>query len=105
MAKSIEELERAYEIVSEINADDETRYYISRRDMAEREHDYRMECIREEAIEQGIEQGIEKGIEQGIEKGKLAGIIETAKNMLLEKISIETISKITGLPVNKIMSI
>ncbi len=53
-------------------------------------------------IEQGIEQGIKQGIEQGIKQGEKNGIIKTAISMLKEKISIDIISKCTGLSINEL---
>ena len=49
--------------------------------------------IRREAIEEGRKEGIEKGKIEG----RLEGIIETAKKMLCDKLSIESVSKYTGL--------
>jgi predicted transposase/invertase (TIGR01784 family) len=49
-------------------------------------------------FEQGLEQGLEKGLEKGIQKGKL----ETARNLLKEKMSVKKISEITGLTVEEI---
>ena len=40
--------------------------------------------------------------EKGIKKGKIEGLLQTAKNMLDANMSIETISKLTGLSVKKI---
>ncbi|MGP1520013.1 MAG: Rpn family recombination-promoting nuclease/putative transposase [Treponema sp.] len=48
-------------------------------------------------IEKGIEQGREEGIEQGREEGSYAKAVETARECLILKMEIETISKITGL--------
>ena len=49
------------------------------------------------ARKEGIEQGIEQGIGQGIKKGQKESRLEIAKNMLKEKMSIDLISKLTGL--------
>ncbi len=40
---------------------------------------------------------IQEGIEQGLEQGSKQEKLEIAKNMLVEKINIETISKVTNL--------
>lgn len=47
----------------------------------------------------------EEGEEKGIEKGKKEGIIETARNMLKNKISKDLISKCTGLSIKEIEDI
>lgn len=57
--------------------------------------------IREESYSKGIERGIKQGIEQGTKDSKL----EIAKNMLKDNISIELISKFTGLSVEEIESL
>ena len=41
-------------------------------------------------------------MKKGIKKGKLEGILQTAKNMLEANMTIETVSKLTGLSVKKI---
>lgn len=45
---------------------------------------------------------MEKGIEKGIEIGRKESTIETAKNLKSEGISLEIISKATGLPMEEI---
>jgi predicted transposase/invertase (TIGR01784 family) len=50
------------------------------------------------AREEGVEKGVAKGIEQGIEKG----IKSTAKKLLLVGISVDQISKATGLSTEEI---
>ena len=49
----------------------------------------------------GIEKGMEKGREEGIEKGKA----ELIKMMLNQGNSVDTISKITGLPASEIQKL
>ncbi|MCW2279149.1 hypothetical protein [Heliophilum fasciatum] len=53
-------------------------------------------------MEKGIAKGIAKGIEQGIEKGIEQGIEKTAITALKEGASPSFVSKITGLPLEKI---
>ena len=45
---------------------------------------------------------IEEGEKKGITIGKKKGIIETAKNMLKDRLDINLISKYTGLPKEEI---
>ncbi|HJK86916.1 MAG TPA: Rpn family recombination-promoting nuclease/putative transposase [Candidatus Megaira endosymbiont of Nemacystus decipiens] len=47
----------------------------------------------EKGMEKGKKEGLEEGMEKGLEKGKLA----IAKNMLLQKFDLDTISAVTGL--------
>ncbi len=60
-----------------------------------------VDYAREEGMEEGLVKGMEKGIEKGIEKEK----IQIAQNCLKEGISIETISRLTGLSIEQIKSI
>jgi predicted transposase/invertase (TIGR01784 family) len=52
-----------------------------------------IESAREEGLEEGMKEGMEKGIEKGMEKG----IRQVAKSLLSQGISLESISKATGL--------
>ena len=54
------------------------------------------------ARENGLAEGMEKGMEKGIEIGRKESVIETAKNLKSEGISLEIISKATGLPTEEI---
>ena len=58
-----------------------------------------------QGISQGISQGIAQGISQGISQGEHLKAIETAKNLLAMKISVENISKATGLSLETIENI
>ena len=49
--------------------------------------------------------GLEQGIEQGIEQGSLSTKQEIAKSLLRENISIDVISKTTGLSIEEIQLI
>ena len=60
----------------------------------EQEREMRENYIRSEAEEKGMKKGKKEGI--------LEGLLQTAKNMLDADMNIETISKLTGLPVKKI---
>ena len=56
-------------------------------------------------VEEGLKKGIEKGLEQGLEQGILNGKTDDAKKMLLKEFSIEDISDITGLSIEKILEL
>ena len=55
-----------------------------------------------QGISQGISQGITQGISQGISQGEHQKAIETAKNLLAMKLSVENISKATGLSIEEV---
>ena len=56
-----------------------------------------------QGIEQGLKQGIELGIKQSIEQGKASIKFEMVKNLLKEKMSVDFIAKVTGLPISTII--
>ncbi len=60
---------------------------------------------KKEGIEIGFQKGIEKGIEQGIEQGEINKAKTIALNLKNINISIEDISKITGLSIEEIKNL
>jgi len=56
----------------------------------------------EHGMERGMERGIEKGREKGREEGREEAKIEDAKKMIMIGLDIETIHKVTDLPIEKI---
>ena len=56
----------------------------------------------EKGIEKGRQEGIEKGRQEGIEKGKKDEQIAIAREMKKENMSLELISRFTGLSVEEI---
>ena len=59
-----------------------------------------MECRQD-----GYEEGREDGISIGLERGAYQKALETAKVMYLDKVSIETISKYTNLPLDVVQEL
>jgi predicted transposase/invertase (TIGR01784 family) len=57
--------------------------------------------ITRKAFQEGEASGIEKGIFQGAEQKA----IETARNMILDKLSLEQIAKWTSLPLEKVQKL
>ena len=61
---------------------------------------------KEEGLAEGLEKGKEEGLAEGLEKGKEDGEhnakIETAKNLLSMGLSVDQISKATGLSIKDI---
>ena len=51
------------------------------------------------------EDGLEEGFADGVKHGKMDAIIEVAKSLLKENISLDVISKCTGLSLEKIEKI
>jgi predicted transposase/invertase (TIGR01784 family) len=56
-----------------------------------------MQTIAEKWKREGIKIGEERGEERGEKRGEKRGKIETARRMLIDGVSIETIIKYTGL--------
>ena len=57
---------------------------------------------RKEGREEGWQEGIKEGIKEGIAQGFTEGVMQTAKNLLDIGLSVENISKATGLSCNEI---
>ena len=66
--------------------------------LTEYDYDTDIAVQREEAYEEGLS----KGISQGISQGAKQKAIETAKNMLCDKLSVESVSKYTGLTLEEV---
>ena len=58
-----------------------------------------------DAEQRGYKEGVSDGISQGIAQGEHQAKIETAKNLLAMKLSVENISKATGLSLETIENI
>ena len=65
--------------------------------MTEYDYDTDIAVQREEAYEDGLSKGIKQGISQGMKQGAYQEKLETAKNFLSMGLSIEQISRGTGL--------
>jgi hypothetical protein len=73
--------------------------------LAQRLREEGMQMGIEKGMQQGMQKGMQKGIQKGIQKGMQQGKqegwqeakIETAKQMLLDKMSIKVVAKYTGL--------
>ena len=55
-----------------------------------------------EGMEKGLAEGIEKGLAEGMEKGMEKGKLQIAANSLALGFDVETVAKLTGLPVHEI---
>ena len=70
--------------------------------LTEYDYDTDIAVQREEAYEEGLSKGIAQGISQGISQGVKQKAIETAKNMLCDKLSVESVSNYTGLTLEEV---
>ena len=60
---------------------------------------------RRDGIQQGIQQGIRQGIQQGFSDGSYKKALETAKNLIGLRLSIEDIAQATGLSKEEVEAI
>ena len=104
--KENKEIGKAKKVLEEISQDEHERYltelrqkYImDKKAIADAGYDKGLKT----GIEQGIKQGIKQGVEQGIHEGAKQEKITIAKNMKKQKITNETICKVTGLSIEEI---
>lgn len=98
MAKEIDEI--FIEAIMEIEAilsNKELRYIIDKRYESMREKASKLAYAEKKGLKIGIEEGTKIGIKQGIKQGIEQGIENIAKEMLKEKMDIETVMKCTKL--------
>jgi predicted transposase/invertase (TIGR01784 family) len=94
---SITEINEAYEII--------TQYKWDKREMEIYDYILKNEMDEANALMTAENKGIRKGLEQGLEQGKKLEKIQIAKNLLLAKIDIKTISLSTDLTIEEIENI
>ena len=61
-----------------------------------------IETAREKGLAEGLEKGLERGLKKGKEEGEHDAKIETAQNLLSMGLSVNQISKATGLSIKDI---
>ena len=113
ISKGDKNMSDVYKKLDELSEDKYLSLLYDREEKREYEYKCMMEDAKEEAKEegmsQGIEQGIKQGIKQGIERGIEQGISsekeKIAKNLLSMNMSIEDISKATGLSIDEIKNL
>ena len=93
--KVIEEADEMYNVLT---GDDELKRLEEIRIKSDLEEQAALATAKQEGIEEGIKQGIEQGIEQGFEESQK----ETIRKLLDKKFSMEEISEILNMSINKI---
>ena len=113
LSLNLNELEELYEITKDerirdfmkelerVNTLPEFRQFITE----EQDKEFILNTVRHEGEKIGEARGQKIGEARGEKKGALKTKFETARNMLKEKFSIETISRLTGLSINQIKNI
>ena len=109
LSLNLNELEELYEITKDerirdfmkelekVNTLPEFRQFITE----EQDKEFILNTVRHEGEKRGEKRGEARGEKKGILKSKL----ETARNMLKDKVNINTISKYTGLTLSQIKNI
>ena len=91
------EIKKAVVVLEQLSEDEQTRALAEAREKMLRDEYARLETAEQIGEERGIEIGEERGIQIGEERGIEIGKKETAKKLLEIQMSIDDISKITGL--------
>lgn len=81
-AESSPHVEKAYERLMDISADEEKRLEYEAREKAIRDHNYLMDYNLKRGLEEGRKKGMELGIKQGIEQGVGQGMERGAKAII-----------------------
>ena len=108
LAKEDKELNRAYERLQQISADDEARIWYELRqkgilDQRTIEAEGREKALK--ALEEGRAEGLEEGRAEGLEEGRTEGLKEVAANALQKGMDIALIASITGLSEEEIKTL
>ena len=93
--KSNEQARSEYRFISGLEMD--ARYYGRKEGWQEG-----LEEGRQEGRQEGLKEGRQAGMQAGREQGFTEGVMQTAKNLLDIGLSVENISKATGLSCNEI---
>ncbi len=90
-------------MIIDFNAESYNNYvHEKKRREAEIAKEKSIEKAMKKGLKQGLQEGIEKGIEKGIEQGIEQGKIEIALELIKMSMSVQDISKVTGLSIEKI---
>ena len=102
----VKAIKEAYDKMKGIGGNKAYINYLEAREKYDRNKNSEIITAREEGLAEGLEKGKEEGLAEGVEKGKEEGEhnakIETAKNLLSMGLSVEQISKATGLSIKDI---
>ena len=98
----IEEIHEAYEKMKSIGGDKGYINYLEAREKYEINKHSEINTAKEAGIAEGLEKGKEEGKKEGLAEGERKKAIETAKNLLTIGLTIEQISKATGLIIDEV---
>lgn len=98
LASKSQDISVAYDELKRLSNDDDKRAEYEARQKAIRDYNSLIYQYKQE----GLKEGIEKGFEKGIEKGKMEEKITSAKKFLEMGLTVEQVSKGTGLTIEQI---
>jgi predicted transposase/invertase (TIGR01784 family) len=101
LAEKSPELKRAVGVLKELSADERTRMLAEEREIGRRNYLSGLEGAEQKGRQEGIQEGIQKGRQEGRQEER-KGI---ARNLLLINMSVEEISKATGLTREEVESL
>lgn len=91
------DIKKAHNIYQEFTGNSKFREVYEARLKWQRDYEGRLNYEQKKAREEGLEEGMEKGREEGMEKGRQEEKVKTAIELLKLDMSIDMISKATGL--------
>lgn len=104
--KENKEISKAKKVLEEISQDEHERYLAELREKYIMDQKATEDAGFDKGLKVGLEQGLQKGIEQGIasgtKQGKKEQTLAIAKNMKVQNLDFELISKVTGLSIEEI---
>ncbi len=98
-------IHEAYKTVQYVTGTPEYRNYIDAINKTDKVYEVNFNKAIEETGRKKLKEGIEKGKKEGLKEGEHKKAIETVKNLFAMNLSIEQISKATGLSINLIKDI
>lgn len=98
LAMNNAEISKAYEELEHVSRDEVMRELAFKREKFLFEQSMRIGAAKDEGRKEGREQGREEGLEQGSQQAKE----QAARNSLAMNLDVETVAKITGLPLGEV---
>ena len=95
---SNKEIKKAKDVLEQISQDETERHLAELR----LKHIRDQKAIEAAGFDKGFEKGMEKGIEKGVQKGNSTAKIQIAKKMKSQGFDLDTIHKLTKLPIEEI---
>ena len=105
VAKTSPEISQAVGIIMELSEDEQVRLQAEAREKYRRDEAARRKLARREGLQEGLQIGREEGREEGRQEGRQEERLEVAKQLLLDKDSVERVVKVTGLTLEEVRAL